>query len=376
MKRPLSSAPERLRGSGPLATLLAALLLAGGLLARGWWTPPVRAAHSSGSAVAPACVPQSAVAATTPALQAAAHITLYVEPHDGKRVVSRAILRARHSILLQMYLLTDRTLLHDLERAAARGVAVNVILERRPYTSSGDNPNLYAYNNLLAAELPTRWSAPAFALTHAKTMVVDGQAAYIMTTNYTRAAFRSNREFVVVDREGQDVRQVRDVFWADWRGQPLAPYDARTPISPSTARPLLSRLVSSAMASIDVYAEEFQDPKMACLLANQAGRGRRVRVLLPAASAGSEAREGPLIALLTRAGGRVRRMPPHGLDIHAKAIVADGRTAFVGSENLSAASLDRNREVGLLLSDPVAVRRLLATFQTDWASARVVPGSR
>jgi len=128
MKRPRSSAPERRWGFGPLA----ALLLAGGLLARGWWTPPVRAAHSSGSAVAPACVPQSAVAATTPALQAVARVTLYVEPHDGKRVVSRAILRARHSILLQMYLLTDRTLLHDLERAAARGVAVNVILKSVP----------------------------------------------------------------------------------------------------------------------------------------------------------------------------------------------------------------------------------------------------
>jgi len=228
---------------------------------------------------------------------------------------------------------------------------------------------------LLAAELPTRWSAPTFALTHAKTMVVDGGTAYIMTTNYTRAAFRSNREFVVVDRDSQDVRQVRDVFWADWRSQRLVPHDTRTPISPSTARLLLSRLVSSAMASIEVYAEEFQDPAMACLLAGQARRGRRVRVLLPAA-AGSEAREGPLVALLAHAGGRVRRMPPHGLYIHAKAIVVDSRIAFVGSENLSAASLDRNREVGLLLSDAVAVRRLLATFQTDWASARVVPGSR
>jgi len=169
MKRPHSSALERRWGISPLAALLlTALLLACVLLAHGWWTPPARAAPSSGSAVAPACVPQSAVAVTAPALQAAAHVTLYVEPHDGKRVVSKVILLARHSILLQMYLLTDRTLLHDLERAAAQGVVINVILERRPYTSSGDNPNLYAYNNLLAAGLPTRWSAPTFALTHAK----------------------------------------------------------------------------------------------------------------------------------------------------------------------------------------------------------------
>jgi phosphatidylserine/phosphatidylglycerophosphate/cardiolipin synthase-like enzyme len=55
--------------------------------------------------------------------------------------------------------------------------------------------------------------------------------------------------------------------------------------------------------------------------------------------------------------------------VHPKDVVVDGKEAFVGSENLSTSSLDRNREVGLLLADPVAVRSLEATFERDWGAA-------
>ncbi len=53
--------------------------------------------------------------------------------------------------------------------------------------------------------------------------------------------------------------------------------------------------------------------------------------------------------------------------IHAKVIVADGRLAFVGSENFSSTSLDENREVGLLLSDTTALAMITTTFKRDWA---------
>jgi cardiolipin synthase len=38
----------------------------------------------------------------------------------------------------------------------------------------------------------------------------------------------------------------------------------------------------------------------------------------------------------------------------------------VGSENISTASLDRNRELGVLVSDRRAITRLRATFEQDW----------
>jgi phosphatidylserine/phosphatidylglycerophosphate/cardiolipin synthase-like enzyme len=44
--------------------------------------------------------------------------------------------------------------------------------------------------------------------------------------------------------------------------------------------------------------------------------------------------------------------------VHAKLILADAGLAFVGSQNFSATSLDKNREVGVAIAD---------TFGRDWA---------
>jgi phosphatidylserine/phosphatidylglycerophosphate/cardiolipin synthase-like enzyme len=77
---------------------------------------------------------------------------------------------------------------------------------------------------------------------------------------------------------------------------------------------------------------------------------------------------------LSTAGVDVRTYSPNAaLYIHAKAIVADagtaGQRAFVGSENFSAASLDRNRELGLLTADPTLVTRVATTIRADAAGA-------
>jgi phosphatidylserine/phosphatidylglycerophosphate/cardiolipin synthase-like enzyme len=58
----------------------------------------------------------------------------------------------------------------------------------------------------------------------------------------------------------------------------------------------------------------------------------------------------------------------HTLD--AKAIVTDRQLGLVGSQNLTTASLDRNREEGVLLAGPAVVSQLEATFRRDWGSAQ------
>ncbi len=141
------------------------------------------------------------------------------------------------------------------------------------------------------------------------------------------------------------------------------------PVSPINARALLSALLASAHHSLDLYAEEFQDPSTARLLARQAHKGVRVRLLLPYENNAGAVPDAADVALLRRAGGMVRRMGSHDLYIHAKAIIADGREAFVGSENWSAASLDHNREVGLFIGDRSAITRLQAIFAHDWQTA-------
>jgi hypothetical protein len=61
--------------------------------------------------------------------------------------------------------------------------------------------------------------------------------------------------------------------------------------------------------------------------------------------------------------------------VHAKAIVADGRRLFVGSENLSSASLDRNREIGILMNDSGLAGQVERTFASDWRGEKALPSA-
>ena len=71
---------------------------------------------------------------------------------------------------------------------------------------------------------------------------------------------------------------------------------------------------------------------------------------------------------LRHAGVRVRELPVRPIYMHAKIIVG-GRVAFIGSENVSKASLDHNREVGVLLDEPAQLHLLRHQFVQDWHSA-------
>ena len=89
----------------------------------------------------------------------------------------------------------------------------------------------------------------------------------------------------------------------------------------------------------------------------------RVRIIVsPSADFAAE------VAALAASGVDIRLSS--SLYIHAKLIVADGERAFVGSQNLSATSLDQNRELGIIVDDPVNLSRLARTFEIDFRAGK------
>src|SRR3984893_12020488 len=63
-----------------------------------------------------------------------------------------------------------------------------------------------------------------------------------------------------------------------------------------------------------------------------------------------------------------------GFYIHGKVIEADYGTGharmFVGSENFSRTSLDDNRELGLIVSDPAVLSAMARTFAADFRNGQ------
>jgi phosphatidylserine/phosphatidylglycerophosphate/cardiolipin synthase-like enzyme len=295
-------------------------------------------------------------------------VKVFVEPDAGYHVITDALNSATKSIWLEMYLLTEKHVIQGLEEAAHRGVDVRVMLEGHPYGGGNISPT-QTLDRLNAAGVKAKTTNPSFALTHEKGMVVDGQTAYIMTSNLTAAALGSsksttNREYGIIDTNSQDVQAVINIFNADWN-RSTAQFNApNLVVSPVNSRNAFTSLIKNAHNTLLIEAEEMQDDEIEQAIVDAAKRGVHVQVILPAPSGSSKDSNSQGIQTIQQGGAQVKE--DKHLYMHAKIIVADGQKAFVGSENISTASLERNRELGLIVSDQNVLTTLQQTFQQDW----------
>lgn len=304
----------------------------------------------------------------------AQNVQLYVEPDDGVTVVTQAIDNAQKSIWLEMYLFTNTTVLHALERAAQRGLDVRVMLE--PHPVGGSSPTR-VLDELQAAGAKTETTSPAFTLTHEKGMVIDGKTAFIMTSNFSVSALGGsshssyrNREYGIIDSNPQDVQAVADIFTADWNRSNVQLTDPNLVVSPINSRADFLKLINSAHHTLDIEAEEMQDSQIEQAIVSAGKRGVQVEVILPSASSAStDSNRNGIDAIQ---GQNVKVEEDAKLYMHAKIIIVDGQKAFVGSENISTNSLDHNRELGIIVSDQNVLNRLEQTFQTDWGTSQAV----
>lgn len=303
-------------------------------------------------------------------------VQVFVEPDAGDQVITSAINSASKSIWLEMYLLTDRKVISALEEAAHRGIDVRVMLEGQPYGSSGSSNPHATLDRLSAAGVQAKTTSPRFALTHEKGMIIDGETAYIMTANFTLSALGGssttrNREYGIIDKNPQDVQTVQDIFNADWNRSSVQINNPNLVVSPLNSRSEFTALIASAKKTLQVEAEEMQDSAIEQALIDAEHRGVQVQIILPQPQSssgdagGSNDANSQGINTIKRGGIEVKEDPQ--LYMHAKIMIADGQRAFVGSENISTSSLERNRELGIIVSDQTVLVTLQQTFQQDWS---------
>ena len=301
-------------------------------------------------------------------------VSVIVEPNAGPTPLVDAIHGAQKSVDLEMYLLTNHAIIRALEEDANRGIQVRVMLERHPFGGSATAVSK-TLAELKAAGVQAQDSDPAFALTHEKGLVIDHATAYIMTSNFTNSAlgtgsYTKNREYDIVDTIPQDAQAVETIFQADWDHSTAQFNDPNLVVSPVNARSDFTTLIGSAKHTLLIASEEMNDSGVEQALVGAAQHGVQVEVILPAPSGSSSDSNNSGIATLKQGGIQVRE-DPH-LYMHAKIIVVDGAEAFVGSENISTQSLDRNRELGVIVSDNGVLSTLMQTFQGDWSQSRGV----
>ena len=95
---------------------------------------------------------------------------------------------AQHTLDLELFVLTDTGVVHALEAAALRGVAVRVLLD--PSQPSSDP----SYAALLSDGIQVRWYRSRGELLHAKAIVADATSVLFGSANWSGGGFARNHE--------------------------------------------------------------------------------------------------------------------------------------------------------------------------------------
>jgi phosphatidylserine/phosphatidylglycerophosphate/cardiolipin synthase-like enzyme len=290
--------------------------------------------------------------------------TLLTEPDQGLQPIYSLLSSAQKSIDMTMYELSDTQVTTILTTAAANGIAVRVILDQNNEKAN----NTAAYNTLTAGKVAVHWANPAYACTHQKTITIDQATSAIMTLNLTPEDYATTRDFAVTTNNPADVAAIETTFNADFINATITPPTGQNLVwSPTNSRAAITALISGAQKSLLISQEEFDDPGLQSALEAALKRGVAVTLV-------QENLKGEYSAALNvlKAAGAVIAIYSSrtGYYIHAKTFLADYGTPqaslFVGSENFSTDSLNDNRELGLIFSDPACMDGVQAAITADY----------
>jgi len=295
--------------------------------------------------------------------------SLIVLPDDTAQPLLDALAAAQRSIRIKMFIFTDPALLDAVKAARARGVDVRVMLN--PARRSGEAENEASRAALVAAGVSVADSHPVFEVTHEKSMVVDGEVAYVMSLNWDRDNVTRARDYAVVTHHRHEVDEIVACFDADWSRQAFDPGgDTHLIWCNLNGRNRIARFIDLAEHSLFLENERYQDEVIIERLARAAHRGVKLHVLARPVHTLKHAKlvegvEG--LRILHDVGARVHRL--RHLKLHAKMMLADGKRAIIGSINFAPGSFDHRRELAIEVHDPHVIERLAHTAHEDWENS-------
>jgi cardiolipin synthase len=287
---------------------------------------------------------------------------LLIEPDMGATRLIYAIEHASSAVNLVMYGFTDQEFVRALITAKARGNSVKVLLQEHPYKALDENEKVISA--LQQADIGLAWPDDSFKLTHQKTLLIDHQAAIVMTFNLTHTTFTKERNFALVLSDPALVDEIQQVYDADWQHKPVTVHQADLVWSPDNSREKLLALINSAKETIEIYAESVTDYQIVGAMAAAAHKGVAIKVLTSLATSDSSTKQ---LAYLEKAGATVRFDKKY--IIHAKVMIIDGKEALIGSINLTSPSITQNRELSVITHEQAIIQKLQSTFNADWEQA-------
>jgi len=276
-------------------------------------------------------------------------VKLIIQPADGVAPVVKAIDQAKKTIDIVIFRFDRVEVERALQAAAKRGVIVRALIA---HTNTGGEKTLRKLElRLLECGATVARTADDLTRYHGKMMITDNRTLHVYGFNYTKLDIDKSRSFGIVTTDRKLTAEAAKLFEADAMRQNFTPCYGRLVVSPENSRTALTAFIKGAKKQLLIYDAQVSDNAIQKVLQERAKAGVEIRII------------GGLEKSLK--GVKVRKLVD--LRLHVRAIIRDGREAFVGSQSLRRLELEGRREVGVIIKNASIVRKMLAVFDSDWS---------
>ncbi len=285
-------------------------------------------------------------------------VQFYYTPYkDLITKITDKIENAKDEIFLEAYMLTEKRIQESLIKSHKKWVSIKVILEKSPYMAN--NMNNKAYNKLKKAWLDiVWWDKDDYSLNHSKVLLID-ELSIISTGNFSYSTFTKNRDFFIFTTDLNIKNKLIENFLNDYSWIKKNIFDENLVFSPNWSRVKFEKLFNNASKDIKMYFQYMKDEQLVNkLIEIKKNKNINISLIIP-----KTAKDDKNIIKLQKYGIIIKVLPKNKM--HAKAILIDNTYLFIWSINFSTYSIDKNREVWILLKNKKIIEKFLNIYEQD-----------
>lgn len=275
---------------------------------------------------------------------------LFVQPDAGLEPLLSAIGRAKKCIQILIFRLDRPEIERALVEAVERGVTVQALVA---YTNRGGDKVLRRFEmRALERGITVTRTADDLVRYHGKMMIIDGKELLLLAFNFTHLDISLSRSFAISTSNKEVVQEAVKLFDCDSKRTPYKAGSDDFIVSPVNAREQLTAFIRGAKKQLLMYEMKISDVEFVKLLNEKISEGVDVRVI------GNTSHKGSTLP--------ARKLPTR---LHARAIIRDGKSVFLGSQSLRKLELEARREIGIIVHDAKIAKQMISTFDADWSGA-------
>ncbi len=285
----------------------------------------------------------------------------YRSPEESLQKELIAFKWTRTALDLRTYEFTQKDFKTLLKGVTSNGVSIRIIVEDKKFQQYQNTlKELQKYFSGYSSIQVKSDKQMGTQYTHAKVNLIDS-GFIIQTANLTHSSFAKNREHFFQSYDSGVRKSLHTIFEKDWNGEKLTMKDIHTNlvVCNINCRGVIEQLLESAKSSIIIQTQYITDTALRNILKTKKGLSE-LKMIVADTDDNDD---------LIRYFGKEHARKFKKYYNHTKMILIDHKILLLGSMNLSATSLDENREIGILLLDPTIIKTFAGQFSQDWTAS-------